>query len=391
MRIRVFMGLCAALIIASAGCQVYDASLLDAGVDAGGVDAGDVDAGPCNSRVPPARPDTPDGPDTEEVIFGLRQALLDQIPGEAWREIGLDLDGLCTSAPVYDTECTPPRRAQPPVDGVDGIDNTFGSHLFPLVDLAVMGLQDTARAAQEEGKVPMVRIRGWNGLDDDPRVDVTISNAIYTVNDAGDGTPQPHRVVAFEPVDEVSGERLAFPRWDGTDFGFFRDETFFDGDPDRPLIRDDNAYIVDRWLVARLPARVEILFPADEVGVLVRLTDATAMGRISDDGLTLENAVVSGRWAVWDLLATAENIGVCQGTGQYSILEGQLDTIADIRSLSGTGGPGVTCDAISVAVEFTGTRMLYGGLTPGPPIANVCVDGDGGAPGLDAGVGMDGG
>ena len=115
------------------------------------------------------------------------------------------------------------------------------------------------------------------------------------------------------------------------------------------------------------------------------------MGRISDDELTLENAVVSGRWSILDLLSTAENIGVCRGTGQYDILEAQLNAIADIRSRSGTGGPGVTCDAISVAVEFTGTRILCGGLTPGPAIANVCVDGDGGAPGLDAGVGMDGG
>ena len=386
MRTGFVRGLCAALVVVSTGCQVYDSSLLDSGVD-----GGRVDAGPCNSRVPPARPSTPDAADTEEVIFGLRMVVLDQTDGDAWQRMGLDLDGLCTGPPAYETECLPPRRSQPPGDGDDGIDNTFGSDLFPLVDLAVMGLQSTARAAQEEGKLPAVRIRQWNGMDDDPQVDVTVTNAIYMVRDAGDGTPAAHRLEAFEPVDPMSGMRLPFPLWDGTDFAYFRVDTFFEGDLDRPLIRDDNAYVVDRWIVASLPARVEILFPADEVGVLVRLTDATAIGRISEDGLTLEDAVVSGRWAVLDLLSTAENIGVCRGTGQYDILTGQLDTIADIRAQPGTGGPTARCDAISLGVGFTGTRMHIGGLTMGPPVANICVGVDGGASSLDAGVGMDGG
>lgn len=393
MRSRVTKGVCVALIVASAGCQVYDPSLVDSGVDAAG-----VDAGPCNSRVPPPRPTVADGADGEEIIFGLRNVVLAQADGEAWRDIGLDLDERCTVAPAFDAECHPRRRAQAPVDGNDGIDNAFGSDLFPLVDLAVGGLEETARAAQEEGKLPVVRIRGWNGMDDDPRVDVTISNSIYAVNDAGDGTPALHRVEAFEPVDIATGERLPFPVWDGTDFAFFREDTFFDGDPEQPLIRDDNAYVVGRRVVANLPSRVEILFPADLVGVLVKVTDATAIGRISDDGLTLEDAVVSGRWAVLDLLMTAENIGVCRETPQYDILVGQLDSIADIRSMPGTGGPDSICDAISVGVGFTGTRLRFGGVTPGPPVANVCTTTDGGTTDPDAGptdpdagVGMDGG
>ncbi len=362
------------------GCQVYDASLLDAGVD-----GGSVDAGPCNHRVAPARPTSADGPDGEELIFGLRQVVLQQDEGGLWRGIGLDLDGICTTDPTYATECRPPRRTRPPVDGEDGIDNVFGAELFPLVDLAVMGLETTARQAQEEGKLPVVRIRGWNGMDDDPRVDVAVTNAIYMVRAEGDA-PVAHTVNAlFEP--EVMGMRAPFPVWDGTDFGYFRVGTFFDGDPDQPTIRDDNAYVVDRWVVARLPERVEILFPAMDVGVLVRLTDASAIGRISADGLTLEDATVSGRWSILDLLSTAENVGICRDSDSYDILSSQLDTIADVRSRPGTGGDGVTCDAISLGVVFTGTRMRWGGLTEGPPVRNVCIEGDGGVPSLDAGMG----
>jgi len=375
-----------ALLPAAAGCQVYDASLVDAGTD-----AGTFDAGSCANRVPPPRPDVEDGADAEEVLFGLRMVVLSQEDGDLWRTIGLDLDGNCTQEPSFASECVPPRRSRPPVDGEDGIDNVFGSDLFPLVDLAVGGLEETAQAAQEEGKLPVVRIRGWNGEDDDPRVDVAITNAIYTVPAMGD-MPIPHMVENFAPVD-MMGDPVPFPAWDGTDFGFFRLATFFDGDPARPTIRDDNAYVSNRFVVAQLPERVEILFPADDVGVLVRLTDATAVGRISDDGLTLENAVVSGRWSIIDLLSTAENVGICPESDSYNILLGQLDSIADVRSRPGTGGEGIECDALSLGVQFTGTRLRWGGLVEGPPIRNVCEDPlvDGGTPSADAGVRMDGG
>src|SRR5690606_10830332 len=107
--------------------QVYDPSLIE---NDAGQDAGTVDAGPCDLRQPAARPEG-DGDDGEEYVFGLRDVVLDQ-GGERWREIGLDLDGRCTVAPAFDTECLPQRRARPPSDGEGGIDNTFGSSLFPL-------------------------------------------------------------------------------------------------------------------------------------------------------------------------------------------------------------------------------------------------------------------
>ncbi len=374
-------GLALALVgFFAAGCQVYDASLVDAGVDAQA-----PDAGPCDNRVAPARPTGSDGPDGPEILFGLRMVQLQQDEGAAWASIGLDLDGFCTEAPAYATECLPPRRSRPPEDGDDGIDNVFGAELFPLVDLAVPGLETTARAAQEEGKLPIVRIRGWNGMDDDPRVDVAITNSIYMVRADGDGPAEHVLNSAFEPVD-MAGTRLPFPAWDGTDYGFFRDTTFLDGNPDQPTIRDDTAYVVNRYVVARLPERVEILFPAMDVGVLVRLTDATAIGRISDDGSTLENATVSGRWSILDLLSTAENVGICRDSDSYGILSGQLDTIADVRSRAGTGGEGIRCDALSLGVVFQGSRLQWGGLTPGPPVRNVCTEVDGGTPALDGGV-----
>ncbi|MGE0784458.1 MAG: hypothetical protein AB7S26_02135 [Sandaracinaceae bacterium] len=368
-------------------CQVYDPNLVDAGHDAGPPVA-------CDLRRPPERPAMPDGDDGLDHLFGMRDVVLDQ--EEEWRNIGFDLDGRCTVEPNYDTECVPPRRRTPPADGNGGIDNSFGENLFPLVDVAVMGLEDTAHSADVEGTMPVVRVRGWNGMDDDARVDVAFSTAIFTVPNDGSDAPVPFDIIQYKPFVVGTTDMQIYPVYDGTDYAFLRDDTFFEGNVDRPLIGDDNAYIANRVVVARLPDAFEIVFPSRVAGVVVRLSDAIAVARISDDGMNLENATVAGRWRVLDLLSTAENVGLCSDNPQYDILTGTLDAIADIRSQPGTGGPGVMCDAVSIGVTFTGYRVRYGGTTSGPDVVSLCdlPDGglhDGGAGGSDAGGGMDAG
>jgi hypothetical protein len=195
-------------------------------------------------------------------------------------------------------------------------------------------------------------------------------------------------VINFEPV--IDGMPAAPPSWDGRDYAFLRTDSFVADDLDRPVIVDDQAYIRDRVLYARLPDRVDIFFPAEDVGVLVRITDAVAAATLSEDLMSLENVVVGGRWSINDLLLTAENVGICEGSSNYSILLDQLQRIADVRSNPDTGGPGVTCDALSLGVTFSGTRIRFGGLTDDRPLPNVCMGGgDGGMMDLDAG--LDGG
>ena len=66
------------------------------------------------------------------------------------------------------------------------------------------------------------------------------------------------------------------------------------------------------------------------------------------------------------------SIGVCPGDTEFTILQNALNNIADIRATPGTGGAGVTCDALSVGVTFQGYRARVAGLTPGQPLPNQC-------------------
>ncbi len=260
--------LCAVLLLA--GCQVYDPSL--------------VQGGKCEGRRPPPRPEVQDEDDVDDVYFGLRDVVLNQEDGGLWSRLGFNLDGYCTGSPDYANQCEPVSGRRPKSDGEEGIDNAFGSELFPLVDAVVNDLEHTARAAQLEGiGLPVLRLRGWNGTPDDPRVHVSITQSV-------DAVPGAHASeVTFTDYQAVlaNGEPAPAPVWDGNDHTWVRSDTFLAGNPEDPLVYDNNAYVSGGVIVTSLPDRVEILFPADDVGVMVRLTGGIATARISEDGQQL--------------------------------------------------------------------------------------------------------
>jgi len=303
--------------------------------------------------------------------------------------IGFDLDDLCTDSTNRASEC---MAGQTELDGVDGIDNQFGAQLFPLVNVAVPGLEQHARDAQTAGNgLPVLRMRGWNGTMNDPLVDITITTAVYST--AGTGTTMAPALMSTDAMHPTlaNGMPLPAPTWDGQDWTWVRDDSFVAGNLEMPLVQDDQAYVTNGLIVARIPARIDIIFPTSTVGVLVRLTDAVAVGQLSSDGMMLNNVVVAGRWSEADLLSTAQNIGLCAGTPEYNILVSELARYADVRSTPPQpGDPVLPCDALSLGVGFTGFRMRIAGTATGLAILDECtMDGgvpDGAVMNVDAGV-----
>ena len=289
-------------VAVTTGCDVYDETLLDR--DAGTTGGG----GACPGSIePPMRPSAPDdGEDIGEVVYAVKDVVFDQ-GGERWADIGYNLDGICSEPPDIESECVPPNeRASPETDGTGGIDNAFGHHLFPTVELTVPGLEETARGYQERGiGAPVLRIRGWNGEPNDSRVDVTAAISVFGVaGGAADTDPPEAEYSVDDGPTTPSGDPLSEPAWDGNDWFWVRSDNFLDGNPERPHIRDDNGYIANGTLVMTLPERTDFIFPGDEIGLLVRLTGAVATAKISDDRSTIEKATVAGRWSILDLLTT---------------------------------------------------------------------------------------
>jgi hypothetical protein len=381
--------------LAAASCDVYDPSLLNQ--DGGDAGTRQEDSGrmECNLRRPPPRPTAAsDEGDLGEIWFALRDVVLDQRGGR-WRDIGLDLDGLCSRQPDPEVECQPPdETASPEIDGAGGIDNSFGHNLFPLIELTIPELDQIARMTQRQGLgAVLLRVRDWNGEANDPRVSVTVSQSVFGSPPAPDGGP-PEVVMRDGKPFTAKGEPLPPPNWDGNDYWWVRDDTFVAKDAERPRVHDDTAYVADNQLVMTLPERVDLVFGGKDQGVVVRLTDARVVGRIGEQRQMLKDVIVAGRWSIVDLLDTAQSIGLCMGTRDYELAMNQIRSIADVRSRPGSGGQGLKCDAISVGVEFTGFRGQLGGMVDAPDVPNACAEDDGkgsGTPTGDAGVPGDAG
>jgi hypothetical protein len=329
-------------------------------------------------RVPPPRPaGTDDGAESGPYIWALKDVTLNQ-DGERWRDIGFDIDGRCSQPPDPDVECRPPvETAQPEVDGNGGIDNALGHQLLPAVAITIPELETESRDSQDLGLgVVVLDIRGWNGEPDDPRVDVHMSITVGGTP-VESGATEPPADVEFTDtaVLDSTGAALPNPDWSGVDNWFWsREDMFLMGDPERPFIRDDNAYIAGDVLVFTLPERSEIFFRGVTQSLTVRITGGIASGVISGDRRTIENVMFGGRWSVNDILDTAEIVGICRGTPQYDIMQNLLARVADVRSDARSGGTGLPCDAVSVGIQFTGYPGRFAGIGPVLPIGNACAD-----------------
>jgi hypothetical protein len=354
----VFASVAAAVFASVAACSVYDPSLVaatDAGADR---TSPPTDLGRTDLRKPPRRPTIADSGDME-ITFAMKDVLLSQ--GAMWSSIGYDLDDRNTTVDDPDTECTPPASEMLVFDGDDGIDNAFGQIIYPLVAAVRPTLQTEARAAQNAGRgTLLVRVRGWNGSNDDPRVDVTVAQSVCGTSARGIAD------VSVQPDGSCTarGSPLAPPLWGGDDTFFLRSDAFVGGTT--PRISDNNAYVAGGTIVMRLPAGTEVLFFAEPGSVRVRFSEAIVTGQMSADRSRLEDVTVAGRWSLTELLVAGVGVGICESSSGFPLLKRTLDQRADLRAVPGSGGPGATCDAVSLGVRFEGYRAHWGSIVPAP-------------------------
>ncbi|MCA9532664.1 MAG: hypothetical protein KC593_03260 [Myxococcales bacterium] len=315
----------------------------------------------------------------------LRDILIDQRgePGDdpataPWRDIGFNLDNLCTTATEAATECRPPSEGLPiQVDGNDGIDNTFGNSFFPVLSLGAAGIDTDLIMTQERGVgAVLLLIDDWNGEPNDSRVTVTVTQTVFGTPGAPGGGPPNINIVgseAFQPDDSPAPP----PNWDGNDYFWGRSDTFIANDVNTPNVRVTTAYVTDGVLVARLPDRTPIKLVGTTLGVEVTLTDLLATGNVYemffDPQPTPPRVIVAGRWGFNDMIAQGPNVGVCIGTPLFRTLQTILSNMIDVlQDPPEEPDPNLPCDALSVAVTFDGYVGRFGGIALGQDIPSPC-------------------
>lgn len=407
------------VVLAAATCNLYTPDLL--GKDAGslpeagagfgwwsGYDGTCLSVGaPRASDRPGARTSDSSLPPIYLAIRTLRLGSLDldnQLSQTAWQDIGLDLDGVCTSSPTCATDnpivsCKPTMSAVP-YDGNHCRDNTFGRLEVQAATIPELGgkygLNDDAfNCGLCTGAYNfIIRITGYNGTanDDKVRLDFYPSPGLETVL----------------PWSCKSGDWRIHPCFMPDSPWLIRDTAVTQprGGPDLPdaVLADDAAYVRDGYLVAQLPPNALIWFPSikgrkDDVAAAFPLTFSSGVivGRLhkgQDGTWTVDDGTIGGRSRESDIIKGFRLIGFCESDPNYGLMLGFLHANLDILS-SGANDPNTTCDAISVGIGFTATQAVAGKLAHVDDLVECATSADGGIEGgtdagMDAGV-MDAG
>jgi hypothetical protein len=104
----------------------------------------------------------------------------------AWKDIGYNLDDLCTTA--TDTNvCTPPDNGSRDgaVDGDDGIDNSFGANVVPLLKQLQMNLFTSSAVTLDITDGTGVLVLSTNGGN---ALSIPLTHAVAAISTNGGGT-----------------------------------------------------------------------------------------------------------------------------------------------------------------------------------------------------------
>ncbi len=387
-------------------CSVYTSDLvpaIEAGSGVGWWSGPEGDSGCFSAKMPSAsaRPapvtGTTDVPPIYLAIGDMRLGSQDpnfQPDASAWKDLGMDIDNVCTNSPTCQSNdtvvsCAPTVTAIP-YDGNYCRDNTFGRLEVQAASIPEVGgkygLNDDAfNCALCTGAYNFViRITNYNGTpnDDSIRIDFYPSPGLVNV------LPW----VCTDPNWRSHPCFTADMPWLLRDVGVAGDAG--GPAPDNAVIADSNAFVHDGYIVAQLPAETLFWFPAikgrkaDVPNAFpLKFTQALVAGKLTkaqDGTWSVADGTIAGRSRETDIIEGFRLIGFCESDPNYtlmqSFLHGNLDVLAN-----GGNDPNTTCDAISVGIAFTAQQA-----TPGPLIhvddLVECTGADGGTEGgTDAG------
>lgn len=381
-----------ALASAATGCDVYGPALLEPEVppvpaqDGLGWWSGRGDRGCYSTRTPDGtnRPQGTSEADVGPITLALSSMRLGslnrngEIDPNAWKDIGMDLDGRCTGADTCAGEDSPmsctPTVPQVPVDGNYCRDNTFGrleyqAALIPEV-AKKYGLSDDAfNCALCVGHYNfLIRLTNYNGLADDESVRVDLYPS-----------PGLEKTLPWNCADPTWTKRPCFTAdmpWTVQSDVLTQQR----GGPELPdsVLFDDQAYVRQGTIVATLPDDTLFWFPGYKALVVaypVRIQKGIVTGKVvrgADGTWRIEDGVIAGRVRGTDVVKGFRLIGFCESDPNYKLMTEFVEKNLDISG-DGTLDPNVTCDAMSVGLAFQAQQATAGKVAKVAPLEECKV------------------
>ncbi len=389
------------------GCNTYDTSLLvDDALDRPPAKSGigwwsKPDARGCFSAGAPRPEDRPAPGNDKDVgaivlaISSMRLGSLNEqgvVDPNAWQEIGLDLDGVCTASETCTSEDPPPSckagASQLPRDGKYCRDNTFGKLEYSAALVPQLakqyGLSDDAfNCALCVGHYTfLIRVTGYNGEPNDDRVRIDLY-------------PSPGLEKPL-PWDCSQPSWVTHPCFTPDMPWTVQEDTLLEkrGGPDLPdsKIFSADAYVRDNYIVTQLPEDTLFWFPGYKglvVAYPIRLQKGIVVGKLlkgQDNVWRIEDGVIAGRARQQDVIKGFRLIGFCETNDKdnyeltTTFVNDNLDVLAD-----GRNDPNVPCDAMSMGVTFNARQARAGRTEAVAPLVECVIPRTG--PDTDAGTG----
>ncbi|MBX3226926.1 MAG: hypothetical protein KIT84_40760 [Labilithrix sp.] len=275
---------------------------------------------------------------------------------EAWRKLGYDVDGLVTNAETdLARTCQGAQTGREKLlDGDDGIDNSFGRNIVPLLSLAGGSPSKALTAAAVDGRFTLlVQVTGF--VDDPAQTNTGLSGGVLFT------TP-------FGGVD--SGIRPSFTT--GDDFPYLAE----------PQPKFENAYVVRGELVnGKGTGEFPLLLSLAGSTVRITVHHATISFKHDPASQAITTGTISGVVETkalvdsMDALASRFPTPICPG----ELLDNIKTAIANASDIlrDGAQDPARPCDGISIGLGFEAKRV-GNPTTAGPPSpdsqTNPCAD-----------------
>lgn len=387
---------------AGRGCAIYDAELVGPAIpQVGGLGfwSGLADRDCYSARRPrpagrPAPSDAPNEPIFHLALSNLRLGGLDtdgRTSADAWKDIGYDVDGLCTASETCAASQSAPSSACRAPNGATNLDgnycrdNAFGelSARTAVVPDVVRGYglsEDGFNCALCAGHYNfLLRVTGYNGTGNDAQMRLDFYPSLGL-----------EEALPWDCADPTWRERPCFR----PDMPWIVQRDVFAesrvGDELPPSkIFDDDAFVRDGVFVAQLPSDVLFWFPGNRslaVAFPLRIRGGLVSGRLDKgpDGLwRIQDGLIGGRTTRDDVIQGLRLVGLCETDANYELVLGYLREAVDLRA-DGRIAPDEECDALSLGIAF-GARQATPGRDEVAPTLTECVPrgglGGGGADG----------
>lgn len=353
------------------------------GTGTGGTGGGNPDPVEDGKR-PPQSAGGSTGTGTEATVVALDTLLLgdtDPTTGQpdssAWRRIGYNLDGII-STKTGSNHCKPQEGANPAsvkTDGDQGIDNSFGSNLMPIIGTLTSNPSQQISESLTGGDFTIIL-----GLDNlDANADQTaIDGALYggaKFDALVDCTATPN-----DP-------NCSAPKFDGSDAWPVLPELLTNpADINSSKVKFPSSYVSGGTWVSGTEGTLDLTISISGYTLALKITKAVLTMKVNGTGstATATDGIIAGVIPTEQLVAELKKVAgsfdtnLCDGATFESIAQ-QIRAASDIMSDGTNGDATKTCDGISVGLGFTAKGISLGGIAPtAEPPPDPCA-GDGGA------------